>query len=116
MRSSLVESCWLIVDELGMIYAYPDDPAFQDALTACGVHEGKRETLADRDYIKVFFQATADREEVELLLESYLQVSVALQLPTSCIHTHTHTHHSDSLVPAGGGRHRRRAGGAHVRH
>ena len=50
----------VILDELGMLYAYPDDPAFRRALEAIGVNEGTGHTLADRDYLKVEFLAAAD--------------------------------------------------------
>ena len=53
----------VVLEEIGVIYAYPDDPSFRDALEALGVPEGEGPTLAERDYIKVSFNAAYDAEE-----------------------------------------------------
>lgn len=56
----------LVLDELGMLYVYPDDPSFRDVLTAAGLAEGSGPTMAERDYVRVNFQATADAQESAL--------------------------------------------------
>ena len=56
----------VVLEEVGVIYAYPDDPAFRDALDAQGVPEATGQTLAERDYVKVNFVASADPMEEEL--------------------------------------------------
>ena len=58
----------LVLDELGMLYVYPDDFLFRDTLEASGWIEAKHESMADRDYVKVFFDARADEQEKQLLL------------------------------------------------
>ncbi|MED5369424.1 MAG: hypothetical protein VX899_00295 [Myxococcota bacterium] len=57
----------LVLDELGMIHCYPDDPAFRDALAALGIQEGSGQNLDDRDYVQVDFKAQADAEEDQLM-------------------------------------------------
>lgn len=64
----------LVVDELGLIYIYPDDFTFRDALDAVGVPEqGSVVTMAERDYVKVQFHASADAEEAWLKQQLRLQ-------------------------------------------
>ena len=58
----------LVLDELGMLYVYPDDFLFRETLDASGWIEAKHESMADRDYVKVFFDAQADEQEKQLLL------------------------------------------------
>jgi len=53
----------VILEETGVVYAYPDDPSFRDVLTAHGVPEGKAQTMADRDYVRVNFSAVGDAME-----------------------------------------------------
>lgn len=53
----------VVLEEVGVIYVYPDDPSFRSVLVAAGVAEGEGETLAERDYIKVTFDAACDTEE-----------------------------------------------------
>jgi hypothetical protein len=53
----------VVLEEVGVIYLYPDDPSFRVLLEAEGVPEGEGETLAERDYIKVTFDAACDTEE-----------------------------------------------------
>ena len=65
IRGALGEQ--IVLDEMGLLYAYPDDPLFRDALEACGVPEGAAPTMADRDYVRVQFQASADGEERALI-------------------------------------------------
>ena len=57
----------IVLDELGMIYVYPDDFLFRDVLDEIGWVEAKHETMAARDYVKVFFDPNADSEEQTLL-------------------------------------------------
>lgn len=59
LRGALGEQ--VVLDELGVLYLYPDDPAFRDALV--GVPEGTAVGLDGRDYVKVTFLAEADVEE-----------------------------------------------------
>lgn len=53
----------VVMEEVGVIYAYPDDPSFRAVLVEAGVPEGEGETLAERDYVKVTFDAACDLEE-----------------------------------------------------
>jgi len=57
----------LVLDELGMIHCYPDDPSFRDVLGALGIPEGTGKNLDDRDYVQVDFKAAADVEEAQLM-------------------------------------------------
>lgn len=65
IRGSLGEQ--VVLEEIGMLYIYPDDFAFRDVLEQHGVPEGQGETLASRDFIRVEFLADADAEEAGLL-------------------------------------------------
>nr|MBA2319720.1 hypothetical protein [Deltaproteobacteria bacterium] len=53
----------LILDQDGLIYAYPDDPSFRDALEALGIPDRESATLARRDYVKHWFHAEHDADE-----------------------------------------------------
>lgn len=57
----------LVLDELGMLYVYPDDFLFRDQLSSSGWIEAKHESMAERDYVKVFFSAQADEQEQQLI-------------------------------------------------
>lgn len=57
----------VVLDHDGVLYCYPDDPAFQDALREAGVPEGHVETVSDRDYVKHWFHAEADACETALV-------------------------------------------------
>ena len=57
----------LILDELGMIYVYPDDFSFREALQKLGWVEANHQTMADRDYVRVNFMAQADEQEQSLI-------------------------------------------------
>lgn len=57
----------VVLDELGVLYCYPDDPAFREALG--GIDAGEQLGLDGRDYVKVMFLAEADAEEAALLAE-----------------------------------------------
>jgi len=71
IRGALGEQ--LVLDELGMVYLYPDDPAFRTALESAGVDESSAPTMADRDYVRVEFDAAADPEEQALLQDLSMQ-------------------------------------------
>lgn len=53
----------VVLEEVGVVFVYPDDPSFRVLLQEQGVAEGGGETLASRDYIKVTFDAACDVEE-----------------------------------------------------
>jgi hypothetical protein len=53
----------IVMEETGVIYAYPDDPSYRDVLEAHGVPSVKKETMADRDYVRVNFMAAGDAME-----------------------------------------------------
>lgn len=58
----------LVLDELGLIWVYPDDFAFRDRLEALGVPPlGRAPTMAERDYVRVELLPEADPEETWLL-------------------------------------------------
>lgn len=54
----------VVLDELGTVFCYPDDPAFRDVLEGLGIPEVQGlQTMTDRDYVKVNFDARADGQE-----------------------------------------------------
>lgn len=53
----------VVLEEIGTLFAYPDDPAYRDALDAAGLAMGKHPNMAERDYVKVNFLADADALE-----------------------------------------------------
>ena len=55
------------LDELGVLYCYPDDPAFREALGA--LPEGREVGMDGRDYVKVRLLAEADPQEASLIEE-----------------------------------------------
>lgn len=57
----------VVLDELGVLYCYPDDPSFRDALAGLPVSDAVG--LDGRDYVKVGFLAEADAEEASLLTD-----------------------------------------------
>lgn len=57
----------VILDTDALVYAYPDDPAFRDVLTAAGVPVKRVTTMSERDYVKHWFRAQADAQEDALL-------------------------------------------------
>jgi hypothetical protein len=61
----------LVLDELGVLYCYPDDPAFRVALE--DVPLSSEVGLDGRDYVKVNFLAEADSEERDLIERLALQ-------------------------------------------
>lgn len=72
VRGALGEQ--VVLEELGIIYAYPDDPAFRDVCARHGLREdASAQTMAERDYVKVNFLAEADRQEARLVWTLGLQ-------------------------------------------
>lgn len=61
----------VVLDELGVLYCYPDDPAFRAALT--GLPESKELGMDGRDYVRVNFVAEADADEASLIQALSLQ-------------------------------------------
>ncbi len=57
----------VVLDGDGLLYCYPDDPGFRDALGATGIAEGKVETLQERDYVRHQFHAAFDAQEDHLI-------------------------------------------------
>jgi hypothetical protein len=53
----------VVLDQDGLVYTYPDDPAFRDALDALGIPDRDVPTLARRDYVKHWFHAEHDAQE-----------------------------------------------------
>ena len=54
----------VVLDELGVLYCYPDDPAFREALD--GLPETSTVGMDGRDYVRVQFLAEADAQETAL--------------------------------------------------
>ncbi|MBW1878297.1 MAG: hypothetical protein JRJ84_08050 [Deltaproteobacteria bacterium] len=67
LRGALGEQ--IVLDGDGLLFCYPDDPAFRDVLEAAGLAEGKLETLQDRDYVKHCFHAECDALEDRMVSE-----------------------------------------------
>jgi hypothetical protein len=65
VRGALEEQ--LVLDEDGVLYAYPDDPAFRDALEERGLPDQQVRTLADVDYPKRWFHGENDALEAQLM-------------------------------------------------
>ena len=65
LRGDLGEQ--LVLDQDGLLYAYPDDPSWREALAAAGVPEDDAQTLAERDYVKHWYHAENDALEAELI-------------------------------------------------
>lgn len=57
----------VVLDELGVLYTYPDDVAFRAALEPFGLPLDSETGLDGRDYVRVQFLSDADRQEVELI-------------------------------------------------
>jgi hypothetical protein len=57
----------VILDADGIIYCYPDDPAFREVAMGHGLPEGEVETLIERDYVKHWYHAQNDVEERALV-------------------------------------------------
>ena len=56
----------VVLDHDGMLFCYPDDPAFRSALELARVPAVDVETMHERDYVKHWFRAEADPLEDEL--------------------------------------------------
>jgi len=65
IRGSLGDQ--VILDQDGILYCYPDDPAFRDALASSGIEETSVETLLDRDYVKHWYHSDNDALETALI-------------------------------------------------
>jgi hypothetical protein len=63
----------IVLEETGVIYVYPDDLSFRDALEEHGVQEGDDKNVGDCDYVRVNFLAEADALESELVRRLRLQ-------------------------------------------
>jgi len=60
----------VILDQDGVLYAYPDDPSFRDILQEQRVPEDSEvPVLLDRDYVKHWYHASCDGLELALLRE-----------------------------------------------
>ena len=57
----------LVIDEIGMMYLYPDDPSFQHSLNQLGWHNMPHQSMASRDYVRVNFLSEADALEHALI-------------------------------------------------
>ncbi len=64
LRGQLGET--VILDELGLLYCSPDDPAFRDVLTSLGIPESDAPMMDKRDYVQVNFSVDADAQEESL--------------------------------------------------
>lgn len=60
----------VVLDELGMLYCYPDDPSFRATLAA--IPEADAVGMDTRDYVKVNFAVEADEQERTFLAEARL--------------------------------------------
>lgn len=64
----------VVLEELGVIYVYPDDPSFREVCERHGLREELRATtMAERDYVRVNFVAEADGQEDRLRFRLGLQ-------------------------------------------
>jgi len=75
LRGALGEQ--LILDGDGLLYCYPDDPAFREVLETAGIPEGKVETLQERDYVRHAFRAECDVQE-----DRFLSALGLVEVPT----------------------------------
>jgi hypothetical protein len=62
----------VVLEEVGQIFAYPDDFMFRDCLLAQGVPEGDGAEMATQDYVRVTFDAACDAEEASLIAQLHL--------------------------------------------
>lgn len=65
VRSALQEQ--IVLEEIGALYCYPDDPLFRDTLSQFGMVEAMHQSMDARDYIKVNFLQEADAMEEALM-------------------------------------------------
>lgn len=59
----------LVIDPDGLMYCYPDDPAFREVLADLGIMETEVETMLERDYVRHHFHAECDAAEDGLIAE-----------------------------------------------
>ena len=57
----------IVLDELGMLYVYPDDFLFRDILTQLGWSTAQHVAMSERDYVEVYFVPEADAQETSLM-------------------------------------------------
>ena len=57
----------LILDQDGLLYVYPDDPAFRRALDDQRLPQAHVETMLDRDYVKHWFHQDNDALEAQFI-------------------------------------------------
>lgn len=67
VRSALNEQ--IVLEEIGALFCYPDDPLFRDKIEQFGIVEARHESIDTRDYVKVNFLAEADAMEKDLMHE-----------------------------------------------
>lgn len=71
----------IVLDQDGLLYAYPDDPSFREVLDRLAVPQVPDvPVLLDRDYVKHHFHAVCDDLEDQLIRELFM-VAVAPQAP-----------------------------------
>ncbi|MEL6345104.1 MAG: hypothetical protein AAFV53_18490 [Myxococcota bacterium] len=56
----------VVLEEIGVVYVYPDDILFREVLEGLGLVDARHESMAERDYVKVNFAASADAQEQAL--------------------------------------------------
>ena len=59
----------VVLDELGVVYCYPDDPSFRDVMSALNLSETSEPMACDEahfPYVRVNFHAEADAQETSL--------------------------------------------------
>jgi hypothetical protein len=76
LRGGLGEQ--VVLDQDGLLYCYPDDPAFREVLAEAGVPPDDVETIADRDYVKHWYHAEHDALEA-LLMQRLRLMEVPVQ-------------------------------------
>lgn len=58
----------VVLEEIGLIYAYPDDPLTRQRCEAHGLRrDDAAPTMAERDYVMVGFEPAADAQETKLI-------------------------------------------------
>ncbi|MCB9663342.1 MAG: hypothetical protein H6732_04460 [Alphaproteobacteria bacterium] len=57
----------VILDQDGLIFCQPDDPAFRDVLLGEGLPAELTQSMADRDYVKHWYRGEADAAEDRLI-------------------------------------------------
>jgi len=70
IRGALGEQ--VILDTDGMIFCYPDDPSFRDALDAAGLPDENFDGMDKRDYVKQWFHA--ENDDIEQSLIAFLRL------------------------------------------